>query len=290
MSDLNGAEAAARGLCSGLQQHPATRHEGSPIGFEHPASHGGACKPSCRCESSSGGSGSAADSTAIGDRQGIAGQGLEPAGQSGCRAGEAVNGQGDAGLGSGAGFVPARTAEYLEPGFWQRRFERGDAHEWFGGYAAFRALLAPRLTPGRCCVLLPPVLRVLCLHVYISLDPFHTSCLHRCNSANNNNHSFWTAHALCRWWFGGTPHKVCCRVPVGAQAPECWCWAAARRRCRWTWRPTALPSPRQTSRPRPSSACARAPQRWWALFKPAAVSVIWLACGACTGERKEARL
>ncbi|KAK9836328.1 hypothetical protein WJX81_005572 [Elliptochloris bilobata] len=36
----------------------------------------------------------------------------------------------------------------LEPEFWQRRFECGDAHEWFGDYEAFRALLAPRLAPG----------------------------------------------------------------------------------------------------------------------------------------------
>ena len=164
MGQDTGAELAACGPCSGLPHQPATGNECSPSGSVHPASHSGACEPSCRYDSSSGGSGSAADSTAIGDRQGIAGQGLEPAGQFGCRAGEAVNGQGDAGLGSGTGFVPARTAEYLAPGFWQRRFERGDAHEWFGGYAAFRALLAPRLTPGRCCVLLLPMLRVLCLH------------------------------------------------------------------------------------------------------------------------------
>lgn len=155
------AEAAACGPCSGLHRQPATRDGCSPSSSEHPASHNMACQQSCHIDSSSGGSGSAADSTAVGGRQGIAGQGLEPAGQSGRRASKAVNGaaagrgQGVAGLGSGAGFVPARTAEYLEPGFWQRRFERGDAHEWFGGYAAFRALLAPRLTPGRrrmyCC-------------------------------------------------------------------------------------------------------------------------------------------
>ncbi len=47
-----------------------------------------------------------------------------------------------------AEFVPARTAEYAAPGFWQARFEAGDAHEWFGAYAAFRPLLAPRLRPG----------------------------------------------------------------------------------------------------------------------------------------------
>ena len=53
-----------------------------------------------------------------------------------------------AGGAPGAGFVPARTAEYLHAQFWQERFERGDAHEWFGSYASFRALLAPRLSPG----------------------------------------------------------------------------------------------------------------------------------------------
>ena len=166
-----GAEPAACGQCSALPRQPATRDGCSSSGSEHPASHDGACERSCRNYSSPGGAGSAADSTAIGGRQGIAGQGLEPAGHSERRASEAVQGsaaargQGNAGLRLGTGFVPARTAEYLEPGFWQRRFERGDAHEWFGDYAAFRTLLAPRLTPGRCCMLLLPMPCVLCLQL-----------------------------------------------------------------------------------------------------------------------------
>ena len=53
-----------------------------------------------------------------------------------------------AGGAPGTRFVPARTAEYLHAQFWQQRFERGDAHEWFGSYASFRVLLAPRLRPG----------------------------------------------------------------------------------------------------------------------------------------------
>lgn len=78
--------------------------------------------------------GSATDVSASSTAPNESGLGLQP----GPRAGGAP----------GAGFVPARTAEYLHAQFWQERFERGDAHEWFGSYASFRALLAPRLSPG----------------------------------------------------------------------------------------------------------------------------------------------
>ena len=166
MSKCMRAEAAACTLRSDLPQPPATR---SPCGSEQPASRSGTCEQPCPSDSRSGGSGIEANSKATGSERGIASQGLEPAPFPERTACEAVSGaaagsgQGVAGLGSGAGLVPARTAEYLEPGFWQRRFERGDAHEWFGGYAAFRPLLAPRLTPGRRCVLLCAVLSALCL-------------------------------------------------------------------------------------------------------------------------------
>ena len=173
-----GAEAEAYGPCSGLPRQPATRDGCCSSGSEHPASHSGACGQSCRNGCSPGGAGSAADSMALGGEQCMAGQGLEPSGQSDCRAGESINRQGGAGLGSGAGFVPARTAEYLEPGFWQRRFQRGDAHEWFGGYAAFRALLSPRLTPGRCCMLLLIMPGALCLHLCNTHADALLVCLH----------------------------------------------------------------------------------------------------------------
>ena len=52
------------------------------------------------------------------------------------------------------GREPAKTEEYLLPGYWDTRFREEEAYDWFKGYSSFKHLLLPQLkTTDRILVL-----------------------------------------------------------------------------------------------------------------------------------------
>ena len=44
--------------------------------------------------------------------------------------------------------IPSSTGAYAHVAYWERRFEKEQGHEWFGGYAEFRHLLKPHISPA----------------------------------------------------------------------------------------------------------------------------------------------
>ena len=40
---------------------------------------------------------------------------------------------------------PAKTEDYLLPGYWDTRFQEEEAYDWFKGYSTFKHLLLPHL-------------------------------------------------------------------------------------------------------------------------------------------------
>lgn len=46
------------------------------------------------------------------------------------------------------GTEPEKTAEYLEPEYWNRRFRTEETYDWLKGYAEFRHLIRPHLSTG----------------------------------------------------------------------------------------------------------------------------------------------